>query len=521
MTSVLTESETEQLALEIFKELGYKILFGPDIAFDGSTPERQNYSQVVLTERLRTAIEKLNPEIPAEARVEAVKKIIRSESQKLIANNHAFHNMLVNGIDVEYRKKDSVKNEKVWLFDFKKPENNDFVAVNQFTVIENSNNRRPDIVIFVNGIPLAVIELKNPADENATIRTAYSQFETYKLQIPSLFYYNELLVISDGLDARIGTITSNWERFMPWKTIDGKTKVPKTSPLMEVLLRGVFKKEILLDLIRHFVVYETEKEVSKKIAAYHQYYAVSKAVDTTLKASSPRGDKRCGVVWHTQGSGKSLTMVFYTGKLVLAADNPTLVVLTDRNDLDDQLFQTFGRCQELLMQKQVQAKDRDNLKGLLRVSSGGIVFTTIQKFMPEKKGDKHPLLSDRRNVIVIADEAHRSQYDFIDGFAKHMRDALPNAAFIGFTGTPIEKADKNTRSVFGDYIDIYDIEQAIEDGATVRIFYEGRLAKLELKPEERPKIDPQFEELTEGEEISYKEQLKSKWARLEAIVGSE
>jgi type I restriction enzyme R subunit len=523
MTPGITESEIETAALEILTELGYKILYGPDIAPDGTSPERKSYSDVVLVERLRAAVNAINPDIPAEAREEAIKKVLRSESQQLIINNQSFHKELVEGVDVEYRRKDgSIANDKVWLFDFKNLHNNEFLAVNQFTVIENNNNRRPDIILFINGLPLVVIELKNPADENATLWTALNQLETYKNQIPALFPYNEIMVISDGIEARSGTITSNKERFMPWKTIEGKEIAPSAMPQLEVLFQGMLDKKILLDLIRHFIVFEQErKDTHKKLAAYHQYHAVNKALETTFRASSPQGDKRCGVIWHTQGSGKSLTMAFYTGKLVLTLDNPTIVVLTDRNDLDDQLFGTFSRCHELLRQKPVQATSRDQLKQLLRVASGGIVFTTIQKFFPEEKGDRYPLLSERRNIIVIADEAHRSQYDFIDGFAKHMRDALPNASFIGFTGTPIEKSDRSTPAVFGNYIDIYDIEQAVEDGATVRIYYESRLAKLELKQDERPRIDPEFEEVTEGEEVEKKEKLKSKWARLEAIVGSE
>ena len=365
---------------------------------------------------------------------------------------------------------------------------------------------------------LVVIELKNPADENATVHSAFKQFQTYKSQIPTLFNFNEILITSDGFDAKAGTITSDWERFQPWKSMDGKNKAHHAIPQIEVLLKGMLNKDTLLDLVRHFIVFE---EKSKKLAAYHQYYAVNKAIAETIKASNVKGDKRCGVIWHTQGSGKSLSMVFYTGKLVLTLDNPTIVVLTDRNDLDDQLFGTFSRCNELLRQSPVQADSRAKLRECLKVSSGGVVFTTIQKFLPEEKGDTYPCLSDRRNIVVIADEAHRSQYDFIDGFARHMRDALPNASFIGFTGTPIESKDKNTRAVFGDYIDVYDIEQAVNDGATVSIFYESRLAQLELKAEERPKIDPNFEEATEGEEVAKKEKLKSKWARVEAIVGSE
>jgi type I restriction enzyme R subunit len=526
MGRIITESDVEQAALDILEELDYKTLYGPDIAPppEGTKPERKSYSDVVLVERLSKAIDKLNRDIPSEAKEEAVKKLLRTESPKLIVNNQSFHKMLVNGMDVEYRNKEGrIEGGKVWLFDFDKPERNEFLAVNQFTVCEDNCNRRPDIVIFVNGLPLAVIELKNPADENATVWTAFNQFETYKNEIPALFNFNEMLIISDGMEARAGTITSGKEWFMLWRTVDGKEiKSDIRSKSMEVLLKGMFQRDRFLDIVRHFLVFEKEQTVTqKKLAGYHQYYAVNKAVEATIKASNVKGDRRCGVVWHSQGAGKSLTMVFYTGKLVLALDNPTIVLLTDRNDLDDQLFETFGRCQEILRQKPVHAETRAELRYLLKVASGGIVFTTIQKFLPDEKTDPYPLLSDRRNIVVIADEAHRSQYDFIDGFARHMRDALPKASFIGFTGTPLEKTDRNTPAVFGNYIDIYDIEKAVHDGATVRIFYESRLAKLELKPEERPKIDPEFEEVTEGEEVEKKERLKSKWARLEALVGSE
>jgi type I restriction enzyme R subunit len=392
MTPGITESEVETVALEILSELDYKILYGPDIAPDGISPERKSYSDVVLVDRLRDAVNRINPDIPGEAREEAIKKVLRSESPQLIINNQNFHKKLVEGVDIEYRKKDgSIANDKVWLFDFKNPKNNEFLAVNQFTILENNNNRRPDIILFINGLPLVVIELKNPADENATIWTAFNQLETYKAQIPSLFPYNAISVISDGIEARAGTITSNKERFMPWKTIEGKEIALSAMPQLEVLFQGMFNKKILLDLIRHFIVFEQERQgIHKKLAAYHQYHAVNKAIEATLNASSPGGDKRCGVVWHTQGSGKSLTMALYTGKLVLALDNPTIVVLTDRNDLDDQLFGTFSRCHELLRQKPVQAASRSELKELLMVASGGVVFTTIQKFFPEEKGDKYP-----------------------------------------------------------------------------------------------------------------------------------
>jgi len=520
MSKAMTESEVEQAALEILADLKFDLVYGPDIAFDGARPERKSYQDVVLIDRLRAALARINPSIPEDAIEEALKKVLRTDSPHQVVNNQHFHKMLVDGVDVEFRKDGRIAGDKVWLYDFRQAKNNEFLAVNQFTIIEENNNRRPDVILFINGLPLVVIELKNPADENATIWSALNQLDTYKAQIPSLFRFNEVMVISDGLEARAGTITSNKERFTPWKTIDGDEVAPNKMSQLEVLLRGLCRKETLLDVIRHFIAFEQDRSsLLKKLAAYHQFNAVNKAVVTTIKAT--KSDRRAGVVWHTQGSGKSLTMVFYTGKLVLELDNPTIIVLTDRNDLDDQLFDTFSKCSDLLRQRPVQADSRDKIKELLKVASGGIVFTTIQKFFPEEKGDKYPMLSDRNNIVVIADEAHRSQYDFIDGFAKHMRDALPNASFIGFTGTPIEKADRSTPAVFGKYVDVYDIGQAVEDGTTVRIYYESRLAKLELKPEERPNIDLDFEEVTEGEEFTKKERLKSKWARLEAVVGAE
>ena len=533
MSSFISEEDVEQFALDVLTGLGYERAYGPDISEGGLHPER-NYDEVVLLERLRRAIDKFNPEVPAEAKEEAIKKVLRvkSYSQNLIENNHAFHKMLVDGVDVEYRKDGRIVGDKVWLFDFSHPDNNEFLAVNQFTVIERNNNRRADMVLFVNGLPLVVIELKNPADEEATIWKAYEQFQTYMHEISSLFAYNEVLVISDGTEARAGTITSDKQRFMPWKTIDGE-EAPIVMPQIEVLLKGICKKERLLDLIRHFIVFEQEKTLRKIMAAYHQYHAVNKALESTLKAR--RKDGRAGIVWHTQGSGKSLIMAFYTGKLVLKPEmeNPTIVVLTDRNDLDDQLFDTFSKCHEILRQKPVQATTREELQKLLKVASGGVIFTTIQKFFPDEGREEYPLLSERSNIVVIADEAHRSQYGFkakvlktkdkaliTYGYAKYVRDALPNASFIGFTGTPIEQRDRSTPAVFGKYVDIYDIEQAIKDGATVPIYYSSRLAKLDLKPEERPRIDEEFEEVTEGEEVERKEKLKSKWAQLEKVVGS-
>jgi type I restriction enzyme R subunit len=560
----LNESIVEQAALDWLGGLGYEVLSGLMIAPGEPAAERADYKQVFVFDRLQTKLEDLNPKIPLEGLQEALRKIRLISHPTLIENNRVFHRLLVEGVDVEFGNADGqIVHDKVWLIDFANPEANEFLAVNQFTVEEGHFNRRADVVVFINGIPLAVLELKNIADESATIRKAFDQFQTYKAQIPSLFHSNALLVISDGHQAKLGTITSDWERFMTWRTITGKELVPPGSLQLETLLKGVFDKHRLLDLIRNFIVFEDDGEkVTKKLAGYHQFHAVNKAVETTLRAAGVQqcsaavaaaglsgvsplggtpggtpgkpaggdacatrgtGDRRAGVIWHTQGSGKSLSMVFYAGKIVQhpAMENPTIVMLTDRNDLDDQLFDTFSFCKELLRQIPVQAESRDHLRKLLDVASGGVVFTTIQKFFPDEKGGKHPLLSDRRNIIVIADEAHRSQYDFIDGFAKHMRDALPKASFIGFTGTPIESGDKNTQAVFGDYIDVYDILQSREDKATVPIYYEARLAKIDLKPEERPKIDPNFEEVTEDAEESTKESLRRKWAQLEAMVGTD
>ncbi|KKH45976.1 DEAD/DEAH box helicase [Methanosarcina sp. 1.H.A.2.2] len=545
MPTIIPESEVEAAALEILSELGYDYLYGPDIAPETEDAERNDFGTVVLPHRLRAAVDRLNPKIPSEAREEAVKKVLREESQDLVHNNRAFHNMLVNGVDVEFQGQDGeTVYDKVWLFDFGKPLENEFLAINQFTIIEDGNNRRPDIILFVNGLPLVVVELKRPDEENGfedeeIIWDAYKQFQTYKKEIPALFRYNSFLLISDGQDAMAGTLTSNREWFVPWKTVDGEKVADFKVPPMEVLLRGMCRPEILLDLIRHFIVFEDDRgRIIKKLARYHQYHAVNRAVEKTKLASRPEGDRKCGVVWHTQGSGKSLSMVFYTGKLALELDNPTIVVLTDRNDLDGQLFDNFARCSEILRQQPVQAENRAHLRELLAVASGGIVFTTIQKFSPEDEEDQFPTLSERRNIIVIADEAHLSQYGFDAkfrervveyekvaeisyGFAKHMRDALPNASFIGFTGTPIELDDRSTPAVFGDYIDIYDIEQAVNDGVTVRIFYESRLSKLDLVKEARETLDTEFSKITDDRDSYEAEKLKSRWSRLEVVVGSE
>jgi type I restriction enzyme R subunit len=546
----IAESVVEEAALAWLESLGYAVLHGPEIAVGEPAAERTdpNYRDVLLERRLRQSIVRLNPDLPAEALEEAYRKLTRTDAPSLVERNRAVHRMLVEGVTVEYRRPDgSIAGAQARLIDFDAPDNNDWLAVNQFTVSEGQHTRRPDVAVFVNGLPLAVIELKNPADENATVWDAYQQLQTYQAQIPALFAANAALVASDGVQARIGVVGAGKEWFKPWRTIGGREDAAAKLAELQVVLEGVFEKRRFLHLLRHFIVFEDAGggNLTKKMAGYHQFHAVNVAVEETLRAarisSTPGmkeapgryesgtrqggdpGDRRVGVVWHTQGSGKSLTMAFYAGRIILhpAMENPTIVVLTDRNDLDDQLFATFARCRDLLRQPPVQAADRADLREKLKVAAGGVVFTTIQKFFPEEKGDRHPVLSERRNIVVIADEAHRSQYDFIDGFARHMRDALPHASFIGFTGTPIEKTDANTRAVFGDYISVYDIQRAVIDGATVPIYYESRLAKLELKESERPKIDPEFEEATEGEEVERKEKLKSKWAQLEAVVGSE
>lgn len=544
-----TESTVEEATLAWLGDLGWKVKHGPDIAPEASDAERAKYGEVVLVQRLRDALARLNVELPAEALDDAFRKLTRPEGPTLEARNRAFHRLLVDGVTVEYRADDgTIRGAQAWAVDFDDPENNDWLAVNQFTVTENKSTRRPDVVLFINGLPLGVIELKNAADEDATIWTAFQQLQTYKAELPTLFAFNELLMVSDGTQARMGTLTAGREWFKPWRTISGEDLADPHLAELQVAIEGLLDRRRLLHLVRDFIVFDDEGggKLVKKMAGYHQFHAVHTAVAETLRAAELRreidraaelqavyeigrkpggqpGDRRIGVVWHTQGSGKSLTMAFYAGRIIreLAMENPTIVVLTDRNDLDDQLFSTFSRCHELLHQPPVQAESRADLRKKLSVESGGVVFTTIQKFFPETKGDRHPVLSERRNIVVIADEAHRSQYDFIDGFARHMRDALPRASFIGFTGTPIEKADANTRAVFGDYISIYDIQRAVQDGATVPIYYESRLAKLELDESEKPKIDPEFEEVTEGEEIERKERLKTKWAQLEAIVGAD
>lgn len=569
----LTESKIEEFAIGLFEQLGYRYLYGPDIAPDGTNPRRVSFEEVVMVESLRHAVYRINHTLPQEVCNEAINQVLRIASPDLLSNNETFHRMLTEGVSVSVHKEGAERGELVWLVDFDNPLNNDFTVINQYTIVENNHNKRPDILLFVNGLPLVIIELKNAVDENATVQSAFRQMETYKETIPSLFTYNSIIVISDGLEARAGSLSAGFSRMMAWKSADGKAEASRLVSQLEVLIKGMLNKETLLDLIRSFTVFEKTKtedketgittvKTIKKIAAYHQYYAVNKAVDSTVRATGinlndifvlkeppanyglkdvkeqPKGDHKAGVVWHTQGSGKSLSMVFYVGKIVRTLSNPTIVIITDRNDLDDQLFGTFADCRQLLRQTPVQADDRETLKSLLRVASGGVIFTTIQKFQPES-GNVYETLTDRSNVIVIADEAHRTQYGFKAktvevrneadevigseikyGFAKYLRDALPNATYLGFTGTPIEATDINTPAVFGNYVDVYDIAQAVEDGATVRIFYESRLAKVELSEEGRKLISSLDKEL-ETEELDEVQQAKAKWTQLEALIGSK
>lgn len=531
----LSESILEDATLTWFEELGYTIAHGPHIAPGELRAERNSFQQPLLPRRLQEALKRLNPDLPADSISEAFKRIANIGAAGLVRNNRAFHEMLTNGVAVEYPRPDgSVAHDLAQLINFDHPNANDWLIVNQFTVIEGQHNRRPDLVVFLNGLPVGILELKNPGDEDATVTGAYKQIQTYKAEIPSLLQYNAVLVASDGLQARIGSLTASQEWFKVWRTIDGEGEAPRSALELETLVRGVFERRRFLDFLRHFIVFEEDTDsdqLHKIIAGYHQFHAVNAAVEETVRATGMQvvhstkggrpGDRRAGVVWHTQGSGKSFSMLFYAARVVLhpAMENPTLVMLTDRNDLDDQLYGQFQRCHHFLRQMPVQAPNREELRNLLKVSSGGVVFTTIQKFLPEG-GERMPALSQRRNIIVIADEAHRSQYDLIDGLARHMRDALPNATFIGFTGTPIEKTDANTRAVFGEYISIYDIQRAVEDKATVPIYYETRIAKLSLNEAEVPRLDAEFEEITEGEEQDQKQKLKTRWAALESLVGS-
>lgn len=561
---MITEDQLEQLCIDWFKETGYQYANGYDIAPDGESPERADYRQILLTERLLSQLKIINPQLPEEALEYAVSAVSQPETPILSKNNKLFHQYLLEGIKVEYKENGEDKVDYVRLVDFSSVANNQFLIVNQFTITGTKGNRRPDVLVFINGIPVAVIELKNPATENATIDSAFNQLLTYKEQIPDLFTYNEALVISDGFAAKVGSLTANKERFLPWRTVKDEDDKRSYEYQLETVIRGFFEPELFLDYIRHFVLFEESGgELIKKIAAYHQFHAVRAAVEATVVASrkendinefnEPRanyhkkvkpGSGKAGVVWHTQGSGKSISMVCYAGKLMAQPkmNNPTIVVVTDRNDLDGQLFNTFSMASETLKQTPVQAEDRDSLRDILTSKqSGGIVFTTIQKFALLAGETEHPVLSSRSNIVVVSDEAHRSQYGdkaryveikdkdgnvidskYVYGYSKYLRDALPNASFIGFTGTPISSEDKDTRAVFGDYVSIYDIQDAVEDGATVPIYYESRLAKLDIRQDDIEKLNADVDEVFEDEEdASQKEKAKSKWAALEKLVGAE
>ncbi len=527
----LSEAELEKALLEQLRALRYQVESDYRIGPDGSQPERDSNDEVILQGRLAMAVARINPHVPEEAQLDAIRKITQSELPSLLEENRRIHKLLIEGVDVEYYATDGTLTAgKVALIDFEDPEKNDWLAVNQFVVISGNYNRRPDVVVFINGLPIAVVELKAPGSADADLVGAFQQLQTYKQQIPALFQANALLVTSDGLTARVGSLSADLERFMPWRTTDGQAVAPKGAAEMSTLMEGLFEHRRLLALIKSFTVFGSNgSSLAKIIAGYHQFHAVQHAVESTVRASSPNGDKRVGVIWHTQGSGKSLLMAFYAGLLVTHPDmaNPTLLVLTDRNDLDDQLFATFSMCHDLIRQTPVQAQSREDLQRLLAVASGGVIFSTLQKF-----GEIAGPLTNRRNVVVIADEAHRSQYGFKAkvniktgaisyGFAKHLRDSLPNASFIGFTGTPIEEDDVNTRSVFGEYIDTYDISRAVEDGATVPIYYESRLARIELDDSERPTIDAEVEALLEDEDEITTEKSKQKMSTVEALVGSD
>ena len=545
----MTEDQLEQNIIEILKEQGYKYIYGPNIEPEKPNSERNTFEDVVLVKRLKENIDRLNPALSESVKTEALKRILDIHTIDQTYNNETFHSYLVDGIKIDNLQNGDMVGDRVIIVDFENPLNNEFLALNQFRLTYNGKNKRPDIILFVNGLPLVGIELKNPTDEKATLFSAYNQFQTYKKYIPQLYDYNSLLVVSDGIDAKYGSLTSPWTRFMTWKTKDGLKEDPNTEPQINTLVEGILNPQRLLEVIKDFTVFEKEEkydeqtglkriETVKKIAGYHQYYAVKKAVESTLQAAKDNGNGRAGVMWHTQGSGKSLSMVFYTGKIVEKLNNPTVVVITDRNDLDDQLFETFSASSQLLKQKPQQATSRKNLRELLNTTGGRIIFTTIQKFFPFDNEDTHPLLSERRNIVVIADEAHRSQYGFEArvkyvkdeqgneistrtgyGNAKYLREALPNASFIGFTGTPIDFADRSTPRVFGNYIDIYDISQAVDDGATVRIFYESRLAQVHLKEEYKKELDDMVDSYIETESPTLTEQEKIKWTRLESIVG--
>lgn len=554
----MTEDQLEQEALGWLADVGYQKLYGPDIAPDGDRPERADYRQVVLVDRLRAAVARLNPLVPLAAREDAVRQVLDLGIPSLLSANKRFHQLLVNGVPVQYQRDGETRGDYVRLIDFVDPNANEWLAINQFAIKGPKHSRRPDVILFVNGLPLALIELKNPADENADIWKAFDQIQTYKAQIPDVFQYNEILVISDGSEARLGSLSSDAERFMQWRTIDGVTLDPLGQfNELETLIRGLLAPAILLDYLRYFVLFEDDGGLVKKIAGYHQFHAVRAAIEHVVEASRPDGGSfskgKGGVVWHTQGSGKSITMTCFAARVMqeAAMENPTIVVITDRNDLDGQLFGVFSLAQDLLREQPVQAETRQDLRAkLANRPSGGIVFTTIQKFMPGADEDIFPMLSDRHNIVVIADEAHRTQYGFEAklktmktqqaaandgtvamaaeshgiyqvGYAQHLRDALPNATFVAFTGTPVSLEDRDTRAVFGEYIHVYDMQQAKEDGATVAIYFESRLAKLALKPEQLPHIDDEVDELAEDEEEDQQARLKSRWAALEKVVGAE
>jgi type I restriction enzyme R subunit len=543
----LNEDDIEQWAIEELEALGWNYIHGNEIAPDGAQAERNSFGDVLLRGRLQAAIARINPNIPYEAQQEALKIVERIASPVIMVNNQELHQLLSEGVPVEYRKEGTQRGDRVQLLDYNNLDNNDYLSVNQFTIIENNQNKRPDLILFVNGMPLVVLELKNAIDASATLHAAFKQLGTYQATIPSLFTFNTFCVISDGVDARAGSLSAGYSRYLAWKTSDGVQEASKQRSQLEVLIKGLLNKATLLDYIRHFIVFEESKsidkngiistQINKKVAAYHQYYAANKAIESVKKAAAIDGDRKGGVVWHTQGSGKSLSMVFFSGKLVLQLDNPTILVITDRNDLDEQLFNTFASSKRLLRQVPMRAESREHLKDLLKVASGGVVFATIQKFQPQE-GNVYEELSSRKNIVVIADEAHRTQYGFkpktvevkneagevigqriVYGFAKYMRDALPNATYLGFTGTPVESQDINTPAVFGHYIDIYDIAQAVEDGATVPIYYESRLVKISLSEEGKQLIDDLDTDLAK-DEMNNDEQAKMKWTKVQAIVGS-
>ena len=530
--SNFTENHLEQAVLEWFQDLGYQTLYGPDISPGGSFTERESFGDVVLYGRLHSALKRINRQYSERVIDELVKKIARQHSLSISQNNAAFQKIITDGIDVEVRQiGGGVKTEKAYIFDLSDIENNEFLAINQYTIIENGKERRPDVVVFINGIPLAVLELKNASNEDVGIVEGFNQLQTYKTDIPTIFNYNAFLITSDGINAKVGTISSDFDRFMFWRTIDGNGEASSSTPQLKVMLQGMMDKKRILDIITKYTFFSHEEDKSFKIlAGYHQYFAVKKALYKTHLAASENGDRKVGVIWHTQGSGKSFSMLMYAHQLVLELNNPTIVIITDRNDLDDQLFGTFVKSTNYLRQTPKQAESRQQLRNLLSVEAGGIVFTTIQKFTPDESDQSIEALTNRRNVIVIADEAHRSQYGLEAkekdgkvsfGFAKYMRDTLPNASFIGFTGTPVELSDKNTPALFGEYIDIYDLTQAVNDKTTVPIYYESRIAKLDIPQELKPRIDIEYEEIVKEQEETYVVSQKRKWARLEAIVGTD